>query len=51
MAQPLGVAPDHTLGQKLARTIKFLYSNSVLETRQRRLRRQSATLDRIAFQK
>ena len=51
MTQPLGVTPDHTLGQELARTIKFLYPNSVLETRQRRLRSQSATLDRIAIQK
>jgi hypothetical protein len=50
MAQPLGVTPDHALGQKLARTIEFLYPNSILETRQRRLRRQVATLDRIAIQ-
>ena len=33
MAQPLGVTPDHTLGQELARTIEFLYPNSVLEMR------------------
>jgi hypothetical protein len=38
MAQPLGVAPDHTLGQELAQAIEFLYPNSVPETRQRRLR-------------
>ena len=51
MAQPLGVTPDHALRQELARTIEFLYPNSVLETRQRRLRRQVATRDRIAIQK
>src|SRR5580692_11602760 len=51
MAQPLGVTPDHALGQELARTIQFLDPNSVLETRQRRLRSQIATLDRIAIQK
>src|SRR5437870_12810112 len=51
MAQPLGVTPDHTLGQELARSIEFLYPNSVLETRQRRLRSQIATFRRIAIQK
>ena len=51
MAQSLGVTPDHTLGQELAQTIEFLDPNSVLETRQRRLRGQVATLDRIAIQK
>src|SRR6266853_2406898 len=51
MTQPLAVTPDHTLRQELARTIKFLDPNSVLETRQRRLRSQSATLDRITIQK
>src|SRR5437870_13891543 len=51
MAQPLGVPPDHTLGQELTRSIEFLYPNFVLETRQRRLRSQIATLRRIALQK
>jgi hypothetical protein len=51
MTQPLGVTPDHTLGQELAHAIEFLYPNSVLETRQRRLRSRVATLDRIAIQK
>src|SRR5208282_2230596 len=50
-AKPLGVAPDHTLGQELARSIEFLDPNPVFETRQRRLRSQVATLDRIAIQK
>src|ERR1700684_2104797 len=51
MTQPLGVTTDHALGQELARTIELLYPNSVLETRQCRLRSQIATLDRIAIQK
>ena len=50
-AKPLGVAPDHALGQELARTIEFLDPNPIFETRQRRLRSQVATLDRIAVQK
>src|SRR6266403_6069691 len=51
MAQPLGVTPEHALGQELAHAIAFFYPNSVLETRQRRLRSQGATLDRIAIHK
>ena len=51
MAQPLGVTPNYALGQELTRTIEFLYPNSVLETRQGRLRSQVATFDRIAIQK
>ena len=50
MTQPLGMASDHALRQELARTIEFLDPNPVLETRQRRLRSQLATFDRIAVQ-
>jgi hypothetical protein len=45
MTQPLGVTPDYTLRQQLAHAIEFFYPNSVLETRQGRLRSQVATLD------
>src|ERR1039458_1408130 len=51
MAQPLGMASDHAHRQELARTIEFLYPNSVLETRQCRLRSQVETIDWIAVQK
>jgi hypothetical protein len=47
-AQPLGVTPDYADGQGLAQPVEFLYPNPVLETRQCRLRRQIAALDRIA---
>ena len=43
------VTPDHALGQGLAHAIEFLDPNSVLETRQCRLRSQVATLDGIAI--
>ena len=43
-------APDHALGQILARTIEFLDPNPIFETRQGRLRSQVATFDRIAVQ-
>src|ERR1700677_4240541 len=45
------MALDHALGEKLTRTIEFLDSNPVLETRCRRLRSQVETLDWIAIQK
>src|SRR5437773_5799947 len=51
MVQPLGVTPDYAVGQKLAHAIEFFYPYSVLETRQRRLRSQVATFDRIAIHK
>ena len=50
VAGTLGVALDHTDGQGLAQPIQFLHPDPVLETRQRRLRRQIATLERIAVQ-
>jgi hypothetical protein len=50
MVQPLGVAPDYAAGQELAQPIQLLDPNPVLETRQRRLRSQIATLNRIALQ-
>jgi hypothetical protein len=42
------VTPDYADGQGLAQPVEFLYPNPVLETRQCRLRRQIAALDRIA---
>src|SRR5271157_617775 len=49
-AQALGMTLDHAGRQRFAQTIKFLHSDGVLKTRQRRLRSQIAARARIAVQ-
>jgi hypothetical protein len=48
---PLAVAHDHALGQRHAHHVKRARSDTVLEARQRRLRGQIETLDRVAARK